>query len=113
MTEKARCALSAKDVPFQMVQMSMTNKAQWHLDLGGQIPFLEFPNGKIIQDANLIMEFASTFAGAKRGIRLWPHEGKPGDEKSNLRTTELKDQQAEFEKLLPKIMPAIFTSYRN
>jgi len=37
------------------------------------------------------MEFASTFAGAKRGIRLWPHEGKPGDEKSNLRTTELKD----------------------
>ena len=70
--------------------MSLTDKAQWHLDLGGHIPFLEFPNGKIIQDSNLIMEFASTFAGADKGIRLWPHEGRAGDMQASLKTSELK-----------------------
>ena len=54
-------AMSAKDIQFQKCSVDLTTKAQWHLDTnGGFVPLLETPDGNIIYESAVIMDFAST-----------------------------------------------------
>lgn len=45
--EKVRAAFAAKNLKFQLVEMDLINKAQWHLNAnGGSVPLLETPLGE-------------------------------------------------------------------
>ncbi len=47
----------------------MRKKAKWHLNInGGLIPLLEMPNGEIINESNILMEFAEDFGSNSEGI---------------------------------------------
>lgn len=49
----------AKHIKFQEVQCDMSKRSQWQIDLnGGTTPILEFPNGTLIYESKVIMEWA-------------------------------------------------------
>ena len=84
--------MGAKKVPFQKVNVSLVEKAQWHLDFnGGFLPVLETPAGAMINESGFIAEFANSFAGPDQGLKLWPHEAAPlGDVEANMETGQHK-----------------------
>ena len=62
--EKARLVLHAKNIPYQNCQVSLERRSKWHYELnGGFVPFLELPNGKIILESNIIMDFVDKITG--------------------------------------------------
>ena len=53
--QRAILALAAKNIPFQMCEMDLEEKAQWHQDAnGGLIPILESPDGTLIFESAVI-----------------------------------------------------------
>ena len=53
--QRAYFALTAKDIPYQKVNVELRNKAKWHLDInGGLIPLLESPDGTIVHESGYI-----------------------------------------------------------
>lgn len=57
--EKARLALAARNVQYQDCEMDLGKKTQWHKDInGGLAPILEFPDGTIVLESKIIMEYA-------------------------------------------------------
>ena len=98
--------MTAKDIPFQKCEVDLTTKAQWHLDInGGLIPLLETPDGNIIYESAVLMDFANSF-GAGNGYTLWPHEASPGDLTTSMQTGAMKLQMLKFDKLLASFWPA-------
>ena len=62
---RARYTFAAKDVPFQEVMVDMNDKAQWHKDFnGGMVPVLEAPNGTMIPESAIAMQYALDSAPA-------------------------------------------------
>ncbi|TNV76667.1 hypothetical protein FGO68_gene10363 [Halteria grandinella] len=56
--ERARIALAAKGVQYQTVNVDLDKKTSWHAAInGGVVPFLEIPDGTIITESKIIMEF--------------------------------------------------------
>ena len=56
--EKARLALAARNVQYQKCEMDLNNKAPWHVALNnGFVPLLEFPDGTIIYESKIVMEY--------------------------------------------------------
>ena len=86
--QRSYFAFGAKKVPFQKVNVSLVEKAQWHLDFnGGFVPVLETPAGTMINESGFIAEFANSLAGPDQGLKLWPHEAAPlGDVEANMET---------------------------
>ena len=56
--EKVRLALAAKNIIYQNVEVDMTNKPQWLIDLGGTVPILELLDGRVFTDSKQIMDYA-------------------------------------------------------
>ncbi|CDW81451.1 glutathione s-transferase [Stylonychia lemnae] len=57
--EKARLALAARNVVYQNCEIDLSNKTEWHVAInGGFVPVLEFPDGTIIHESKVIMEYA-------------------------------------------------------
>ena len=55
--ERVRMSLGAKGIKYQRVEVDLGKKTQWHKDInGGLVPFLEFPNGEIVQSSELIVD---------------------------------------------------------
>jgi len=79
--QRAYLALGAKEIKFQKCSMNLKHKAQWHLDINnGMIPVMEQPDGTILHESAVLMDFAVNSAPKGQGIHLWPHEAaQPGD----------------------------------
>ncbi len=57
--EKARLALAARNVPYQSCELDLNNRRAWHVAInGGVVPFLETPEGDMIIESKIVMEFA-------------------------------------------------------
>lgn len=72
--EATRLTLAAKQVVYQFVELDLSKKTQWHLDInGGLVPILEFPNGTIILESKIIQELANDLQ-KDQGLRLFPED---------------------------------------
>jgi len=98
--ERAVLALSAKSVKFQKCETDLVTKAKWHLEAnGGFIPILETPDGTMINESAVLMQFACDYS--KEGLKLWPHEAAPaGDLAANIKTGKHKLAMIAFDKLM-------------
>lgn len=107
--------LKAKEIPFQMCESEMINKAQWHLDAnGGYVPLLESPDGMIINESAVIMDFCNDIAPQGQGLDLWPHQSNPGDIKASMQTAKMKLQMQRFDKkLAPYFAKGMFRMYKE
>ena len=56
-SEKVRCALAAKNLPYQGVEIDMGKKPQWFIDICGTVPILELPDGKLFSDSKQIIDY--------------------------------------------------------
>lgn len=59
--ERARLALFAKQIEFQIVDVDQTIKPDWMIELGGTVPILELPNGKRLPESDVTIEYALSF----------------------------------------------------
>ena len=88
---RARYTFAAKDVPFQEVMVDMNDKAQWHKDFnGGMVPVLEAPNGTMIPESAIAMQYALDSAPANQGVNLIPEDP--------LRAAEMRVAMQNFDK---------------
>ena len=102
MSQRAFLSFAAKDIPFQKCHMDLISKAQWHVDFnGGFVPLLESPDGTMVNDSAIIMNFAAEKEIGK-GLKLWPHEHAPGDIEANMKTAQMRLKMQEFDKLFAK-----------
>ena len=51
--------------------MDLTHKPQWHADLGGTVPILELPEGRVLNDSKQIMDYCQE-AYPNQGYSLLP-----------------------------------------
>lgn len=57
-SERVRIALAAKKIPFQRCDIDLSKKPKWHVEFNeGCVPFLELPNGAMIPDFTVILDF--------------------------------------------------------
>lgn len=110
--------MAAKDIKFQKCMMNLEpeKKGQWHLDInGGLVPVLEAPDGTVIFESAVIMSFAHDFAKPDQGLALWPHDrAPPGDTAAAMRTSEMRLDMLEFDKLLGKgFWPFFMSKFDN
>jgi len=53
------------------VSVDLEHKAKWHVDLnGGLIPVLEFPDGTLIYESNVIIDYAHE-QGGSNGLEIF------------------------------------------
>jgi glutathione S-transferase len=53
--EATRITFAAKNLKYQFVELDLSKKTQWHLDInGGLVPILEFPDGTVILESKII-----------------------------------------------------------
>ena len=56
--ERVRLTLGAKRVKYQNAEMDLFEKKPWHLAVnGGFVPIIELPDGTLINETKIIMEF--------------------------------------------------------
>ena len=66
--------LAVKEVKYQWCQLNMFQKPQWFKDInGGFIPMMEFPNGDIYWESNLLCELIED-AYPNQGYSLLPKD---------------------------------------
>jgi len=83
--------------------MNLGDKAQWHLDFNkGFVPILESSDGTMINESAVISQFASEFAKASDGVKLWPCEGTTGDLSASMETGKLRLAMLEWDAFMPK-----------
>jgi glutathione S-transferase len=69
---KVRLALAAKNVTYQNCQIDLGKKSDWHKEInGGLVPILEFPDGRLMNESQIIMFYAQEKFPAT-GTQLWP-----------------------------------------
>ena len=74
--EKARLALAAKAIPYQNVEVDISKKTPWHVAInGGFVPIIELPDGTILHESKIVMEFAEE-AYPKSGYSTLPAEAR-------------------------------------
>ena len=72
--EKVRMALAAKGVKYQRCEVDLGKKTQWHLDInGGMVPVTELPNGSIIIESKVQMDFVED-AYPGQGYSMLPED---------------------------------------
>ena len=72
--EKARIALAARGVRYQSCQMDLTVKTPWHVGInGGFVPVLELPDGTILHESKVLMDFAEEAFG-EQGYSILPKD---------------------------------------
>lgn len=73
-TTRARYTLAAKGIPFQQCMVDLHHKGQWHSAFnGGTVPILETPQGDLIPETAIIMQYALESSPAG-GIQLVPSD---------------------------------------
>lgn len=72
--ERVRLALAARDVEYQRCEINLNDKPQWHKDInGGLVPILELPDGTILQDSKVLMDYVNE-AYPKQGYASLPED---------------------------------------
>ena len=71
--------------------VDLNQKAKWHVEQnGGYLPVLEAPDGAMVNETALLLQFASDYAGSE-GLALTPSENaKPGDAAAHMKTVQMK-----------------------
>jgi glutathione S-transferase len=70
--EKVRLAFAARNHVYQSCEVDLGEKTQWHLDLnGGKVPIYELPDGTLIFESKILMEYAEE-AFPDQGYSLLP-----------------------------------------
>ena len=58
--ERVRLCLAARNVEYERCELNLRDKTQWHKDInGGLVPILELPDGTIILDSKIIMDYVN------------------------------------------------------
>ena len=71
---RARYAFTAKQFPYQKVEMNTQEKADWFVEAnGGTVPLLETPTGEFLTESAILMTFAEEYA-PDTGIKLIPSD---------------------------------------
>ena len=65
------------------------------------MPILEHTDGTMVNESAIISQFASEFANASDGVKLWPTEGTTGDVAACMLTAKHKLKMLEFDKFMP------------
>jgi glutathione S-transferase len=69
-----RLSLSARNVKFQRCEINLKDKAKWHMDInGGLVPILELPDGTILLDSKVLMDYAND-AYPNQGYSILPED---------------------------------------
>lgn len=72
--EKVRMALAARNVQYQKCEVDLGKKTAWHLAInGGLVPVWETPEGTIITESKVLMEYAEE-AYPTQGYSLLPDD---------------------------------------
>ena len=67
-------ALAAKNIKYQRCEVDLGKKTQWHIDInGGLVPITELPNGAIITESKVQMDFVED-AYPGQGYSLLPED---------------------------------------
>jgi glutathione S-transferase len=62
--EKVRMALAARNVTYQSCEMDLEKKTPWHLAInGGLVPILELPDGTLINESKILLDFVEEAYG--------------------------------------------------
>lgn len=70
--EKVRIALAARSVVYQNCEVDLGKKTPWHLAInGGLVPVLELPDGTILNESKVLMDFVED-AFPEQGYSLLP-----------------------------------------
>ena len=52
-------AFAARGLRYQLCDIDLRDKTKWHLDInGGFVPILEFPDGTLLHESKVLMDFA-------------------------------------------------------
>jgi len=96
--ERVRLALSARAVEFQRCEINLKDKTQWHQGInGGLVPILELPDGTILLDSKILMDYAND---------AYPNQGY-----STL--PENPVHRAKMRMAVPNVAEAFFTSWTS
>ena len=77
------------------------------------VPVLESPDGNFLCESKVIAEFAQDLQPDK-GIPLWPHSTKPGDQAAIFKTAQHKLQMEKFNGMLSKTFwPAMMAKWAD
>ena len=57
--QRPRLVLAAKHIPFETVNINLTNKPDWYLKLNpsGQVPLLQHDDGRVLNESLIIAEY--------------------------------------------------------
>lgn len=77
------------------------------------IPLLESPDGAIVHESAVIMNFANDFAAKNQGLKLWPHDASPDDVKAMMATSNMRLEMLNFDKFLSKFWQALMSKFRD
>ena len=72
--ERVRVSFSARNVKFQRCEINLRDKPKWHMDInGGLVPILELPDGTILLDSKILMDYANE-AYPNQGYSILPED---------------------------------------
>ena len=98
---RTRYVFSAKGVPFQRCETDLNDKAPWHVEAnGGSAPLLETPQGDLIPESGICMQFAQD-SNPNGGIQLFPSDP--------VQAAKLRLRMDKFGKLLPNMFGVILS----
>jgi len=76
------------------------------------MPLLESPNGLIVFESAVIMNFAQDYAKPGVGLPIWPHEAaEAGDVNASMKTAQMRLDLLAFDKLVPKFWGAYLSRF--
>lgn len=72
--ERVRLCLASKNIKYQLCDLDLGKKTQWHLEInGGLVPILEFPDGTLLNETKVLMEYVEE-AFADQGYKMLPDD---------------------------------------
>lgn len=103
--ERARLALLSKDIEFQLCEINMFDKAEWHTSFnGGLVPILETQDGIMVPESGIIADWAEDLEPNK-GYKLYPADP--------LAKAQMKADIVNFTKFVPLFYGAVFAEGLN
>ena len=86
-SERVKLNFLARGLKFQECSINLTAKNKWHLDFNnGGVPFIELPDGTLINETAVLIQYAADLIGQNSTMQLWPHEVNPGDPDATKKT---------------------------
>jgi glutathione S-transferase len=68
--ERSRLAFLAKEIKHQIVHVDQSEKPDWFVEVGGEVPIMETTEGKLIPESDAAVEYA--MKASNEGLELLP-----------------------------------------